>query len=97
MGDMSLHGFDYWPEQMTDFNQLYPHCAEPDPLEVFRNEFRHVLVTQYSTTPEQQWACLGPEKKGFWKSVAQRLPTMLHSEVHLRVAELFPSCLQSAV
>eukprot|EP00933_Yihiella_yeosuensis_P013524 TRINITY_DN12491_c0_g1_i2.p1 TRINITY_DN12491_c0_g1~~TRINITY_DN12491_c0_g1_i2.p1 ORF type:complete len:538 (-),score=80.04 TRINITY_DN12491_c0_g1_i2:127-1740(-) len=93
VGDMSLHGFDYWPEQMTDFQQLYPEGGVPKPCRVFSSEFRHVLATQYNTDVEQIWIKLGSQEQELWKEVASRLPKMVHSEVRARVAELFPSCL----
>jgi len=89
MGDMSLHGFDYWPEQMTEFRQLYHHGREPEPFEVFSNEFRNVLAAQYGTTVESQWAALQPESRSFWEKVATRLPKMPHGELRQRTAELF--------
>eukprot|EP00931_Biecheleriopsis_adriatica_P117976 TRINITY_DN93447_c0_g1_i1.p1 TRINITY_DN93447_c0_g1~~TRINITY_DN93447_c0_g1_i1.p1 ORF type:complete len:487 (+),score=113.47 TRINITY_DN93447_c0_g1_i1:39-1499(+) len=92
IGDQSLHGFDYWPEQMTDFQLLYPE-GSCDGLRVFSTEFRHILRTQYNSTPQQLWSSLAPQKQDFWGQVAARLPTMPHSEVRRRVAELFPTCL----
>mmetsp|Transcript_50345 Transcript_50345/g.146049 ORF Transcript_50345/g.146049 Transcript_50345/m.146049 type:complete len:464 (-) Transcript_50345:87-1478(-) len=93
IADMSLHGFDYWPEQMTDFKQLYPHGRVPKPIEVFHNEFGHVLAAEYSTTAEAQWANLKPSLQSFWGQVAHRLPSMPRSEVRSRVTELFPGSL----
>lgn len=91
LGDTSLHGFDYWPEQMTHFQQCYPHGGVPEPFEVFKNEFHQVLVAQYNTTAEAEWACLDSKQKGFWADVGQLLPEMPHSEVRRRIAGLFPS------
>lgn len=91
LGDMSLHGFDYWPEQMTDFQQLYPHGCAPPPAEVFNNEFQNVLATQYNTDAQLQWSKLGRQEQAFWAEIAHMLPQMPHSEVRRRVAELFPS------
>ncbi|CAE8677655.1 unnamed protein product, partial [Polarella glacialis] len=91
LGDMSLHGFDYVPEQMTDFQQLYPEGGKPDPFRVFSTEFRHVLTTQYGTSVERVWEKLEPQHQAFWGEVAARLPSMSHSEVRQRVTELFPS------
>lgn len=91
LGDMSLHGFDYWPEQMTAFTELYPHGGVPKPSEVFVNEFRHVLATQYGTTAAAQWLQLTQQEQEFWAGIARMLPSMPHSEVRRRVAELFSS------
>jgi len=93
LADMSLHGFDYWPEQMTDFQQLYPQGGVPDAFEVFGNEFRRVLLAEYSTTAEAQWAKLEPHQQSFWAEAAHRLPSMPRNELRRRVAELFPSSL----
>uniref|UniRef100_A0A7S2QMQ7 Uncharacterized protein n=1 Tax=Zooxanthella nutricula TaxID=1333877 RepID=A0A7S2QMQ7_9DINO len=91
LGDKSLHGFDYWPEQITDFKDLYPHGNVPEPLEVFTTEFRHVFATQYGVDATAQWAAFGAAEQDFWARIARRLPTMPHSEVRRRVAELFQS------
>jgi len=93
VGNMSLHGFDYWPEQMTEFQQLYSRGKTPDPLEVFTNEFRNVFTAQYQTSVEFQWSRLDEETQAFWAAVARRLPRMPHSEVRRRAAELFPTSL----
>jgi len=91
VADMSLHGFDYWPEQMTDFQQLYPHGRVPEPFEVFRNEFSRVLAAEYGTTAEAQWTNLERHQHLFWAGVAVWLPQMPRNEVGRRTAELFPS------
>lgn len=91
LGDMSVHGFDYWPEQMTDFRELYPHGQMPEPSEVFLNEFRHVLATQYQKSATTEWERMEDAEQSFWGAVACTLPAMPHSEVRRRVAELFPS------
>jgi len=93
VGNMSLHGFDYWPEAMTEFQQLYPRGKISDPSEVFANEFRNVFTSQYGTTVEAQWAKLDHQTQDFWAAVARRLPGMPHSEVRRRAAELFPTSL----
>jgi len=93
LGEMSLHGFDYWPEQVTDFQQLYPHGQVPEPSEVFANEFRHVLAAQYGTNAVLQWSRLQASDQAFWAGVARMLPDMPHSEVRHRVTQLFPSSL----
>jgi len=91
IADMSLHGFDYWPEQMTDFQQLYPHGKVPEPFEVFCNEFNRVLAVEYGTTAEAQWTNLERHQHLFWAGVAAWLPQMPRNEVGRRTAELFPS------
>ncbi|CAJ1384020.1 unnamed protein product [Effrenium voratum] len=88
VGDQSLHGFDYWPCEMTDFHQLYPE-GTPDARRVFSTEFRSVL-RQYKTTPEEIWCRLNSQQRAFWEEVAGRLPLMPQSEIRLRVAQLFP-------
>mmetsp|Transcript_93572 Transcript_93572/g.166473 ORF Transcript_93572/g.166473 Transcript_93572/m.166473 type:complete len:503 (+) Transcript_93572:36-1544(+) len=93
LGEQSLHGFDYWPQQMTDFQQLYPEGGVPEPFKVFCTEFRHVVVTQYGSTAEQVWMRLTSQQQNFWAQIAKLLPAMPHSEVRQRVAEIFPSCI----
>eukprot|EP00927_Polykrikos_kofoidii_P046155 TRINITY_DN40357_c0_g1_i1.p1 TRINITY_DN40357_c0_g1~~TRINITY_DN40357_c0_g1_i1.p1 ORF type:complete len:181 (+),score=31.81 TRINITY_DN40357_c0_g1_i1:2-544(+) len=90
LGDMSLHGFDYWPSQITDFREHYEHGKEPTPYEVFENEFRGVLSTQYGLSVEKQWEQMSPTQRNLWAEVAQWLPRMPHSELRQRATELFP-------
>mmetsp|Transcript_56306 Transcript_56306/g.163301 ORF Transcript_56306/g.163301 Transcript_56306/m.163301 type:complete len:458 (-) Transcript_56306:148-1521(-) len=94
LSDMSVHGFDYWPEQMTEFREVYPHCRVPDPSEVFINEFRHVLASQYHTAASTHWHAMPSSEQAFWASIARMLPNMPHSEVWRRVVELFPGGLR---
>merc|ERR1711957_832703 len=90
LGDMSMHGFDYWPEQITEFQELYPHGNVPQAAEVFTTEFGAVLATQYGKLASSVWSRLEETDRNFWDDVAQLLPRMRRSEVALRVNELFP-------
>eukprot|EP00928_Gymnodinium_smaydae_P018657 TRINITY_DN17110_c0_g1_i1.p1 TRINITY_DN17110_c0_g1~~TRINITY_DN17110_c0_g1_i1.p1 ORF type:complete len:580 (-),score=115.69 TRINITY_DN17110_c0_g1_i1:136-1812(-) len=90
LGDMSIHGFDYWPEQVTDFQEVYGGKGGLPlmDLDVFCNEFGHVLSTQYGLTAERQWALLDASQRTFWASLAKRLPSLPHSELRLRLEAL---------
>lgn len=91
LGSSSIHGFDYIPEQMTDFKQLYGRSSAPEPQEVFRNEFGHTFSAQFNTTAEARWAVLSKEQLDFWAGVAKQLPKLPHSELRRRAATLFRS------
>lgn len=89
--DTSLHGFDYWPEEhAADLVRLYPRSVKPDPFQVFDNEFRQVLRSQYSTTPERQWSQLLPAERSHWDKVARDLQGISLDEVRHRIFQLFP-------
>jgi hypothetical protein len=89
--DTSLHGFDYWPEEhAADLVRLYPRSVKPDPFQVFDNEFRQVLRSQYSTTPERQWSQLLPAERSHWDKVAGDLQDIRLDEVRHRIFQLFP-------
>lgn len=91
LGDMSMHGFDYWPEQMAESQELCLRRLGQKPEEVFSREFGGVLATQYHQSTSLVWGRMEDTGREFWRHVAALLPSMPCSEVGLRINELFPS------
>mmetsp|Transcript_58263 Transcript_58263/g.138804 ORF Transcript_58263/g.138804 Transcript_58263/m.138804 type:complete len:471 (+) Transcript_58263:78-1490(+) len=93
LGSESIHGFDYWPSQMVDYNDVYGRrrhkvgddCSQPLAEEVFRQELQYVLAEQYGTTASEQWRRLPTPRRVFWATIATKLPQMRRSELQQRV------------